>query len=248
MAVVGTDRVTGTWEGTYTCAQGPTDAVLTLDDYGDGTVGAAWEFEGDDGSPGMFHLEGTYEAGQLSLTPVDWADGYELDGYEMLSLEADLSDRADTEQLEADIPVEGCTDVSVERTTTDPWYAGMWEGEYHCNELEGKGGLRLTIDSTGQDEANVVVNYFMLPDSTTNIPDVRHEATASYSDRSLTMTPGEWLDEPQGFVAVDIISYEEAPTHPYKLVGVLDYPGCSLFSLDLMDDGDGDSTTESTDD
>lgn len=240
------DRLTGTWEGTYTCAS-TIDVVLTLDDYGDGTVGAAWELTTEDGDSGMFHLEGTYDGGQLSLEGAEWAEGLEVDGYDPVSLEADLSDRDDTEHIEGDITDDGCEDFSVERTSLDPWYVGTFEGEYHCSELEGKGGLRLTIEATGQDQSDILVEYYVLPDSTTDIPDGSHTATGVYANRALTMRPGEWIEQPPGYVAVPIISHDEAVTDPHSLIGIIDYPGCSLFALTRVEEGDGDTATEGTD-
>src|SRR5690606_36355294 len=38
------DSLTGVWEGTYVCTQGETDLRLTIDDRGDGGVGAGLEF------------------------------------------------------------------------------------------------------------------------------------------------------------------------------------------------------------
>lgn len=241
------ERLTGTWEGTYECPSlGTTGMTLTIDDYGDGTVGAAWAFypvEGGSGESGMYHMEGTYEDGLLSLEGTDWAEGQQPEGYSMTPLEADLSERTDTELIEGQVVHEQCDTFSVERTNVKPWYDGTWEGEYHC--AQGKTGLTLTIEAIATDEAEGVFRFYEVEDSTTEIPDGSFLVAGSYTDRELLLTAddeSDWIERPEGYVTVDFLSWAEAPTHPDRLFGVIGpddpFMDCSLFDLKRVDNPD----------
>lgn len=77
------ERIDGTWEGNYECAQGKTRLTLVLDGDANGDVTGEFRFWSDSGS-GSFRLTGTITSdGDLKLNPTTWIsrpDGWETVG------------------------------------------------------------------------------------------------------------------------------------------------------------------------
>lgn len=234
-------RLTGTWEGTYECASGAAELTLTVDDYpGEDGVAASWDVApagGSDAPEGRFYLEGTYADGQLSLVASSPEQETEIDVDEAdwLDLEADLSDREDTEVIEATVSGEGCGDVTLERTDTDPWYVGTWSGNYGCTQ--GNTGASLSIEATGPDTIEGFWEFYDIGLADYEVPYGSYWVEGTYENRSLGMTESLWEVHPDNFASVYTESFDEAPVNPDRFVGVFpDEGGCSVFGLDRVSD------------
>jgi pimeloyl-ACP methyl ester carboxylesterase len=83
--------LTGTWEGTYVCAQGETGLRLVIHAAAGGTLTATFNFFPVASNPGVpsgsYTMTGTYSATGVQLTQNQWIN--QPDGYEMVDISAD---------------------------------------------------------------------------------------------------------------------------------------------------------------
>lgn len=249
------ERLTGTWEGTYECDSGEADVTLTIDDFpGNDDVGAGWQVSsaGSDEAEGIFYLEGTYVDGQLSLEAFDAGDHYEVvDSDDWHDLEADLSGREDTEVIEATVSGEGCGDVTLERTNTDPWYVGTWSGTYGCNQ--GSTGAVLSIEATAPDEVRGTYEFYDVGGTVEGYEPVPYGAfhvTSIYEGHELYLESVGWaadadgeILQPPNYTPVPMVNYEPAPIDPTTFFGTFPTEdGCSVFGFErIADEPYGDS-------
>lgn len=81
-------KVTGTWEGTYSCGQGPTKLILTIDPGTRTPLKATFDFSAPATNPdvpsGSFTLTGTVRNDTLTLDPDKWIT--RPPGWEMVGL------------------------------------------------------------------------------------------------------------------------------------------------------------------
>jgi hypothetical protein len=240
------ERLTGTWEGSYECAYGAADLTLTIDDYPqEEGVGAGWAVSpagGSDAPEGLFFLQGTYADGELSLEAQEPAETVEVAVPEAdwHDLEADLSDRESTEVIEAEVVGDGCGEITLERTATDPWYVGSWQGQYGCSQ--GTTGATISIEATGPDEVDAFFEFYDIGETNEGyeaVPYGSMNMNGWYEDRELTLTLTNWVEgPPPNYAAVDIVSLAEAEVNPDTFVGSFpSEPGCSIFGLERVEDG-----------
>jgi hypothetical protein len=228
--------LTGTWEGTYECGGSTSGLTLTVDDSGDGTLGANFAFHPTDESPdaptGRFSMEGTVADGHLSLAGAHWIDPEESETDDpMPGLEADLGDRADSEQIEGTVVGDGCAGFTVERTSTDPWYAGVWEGVYGC--AQGLTGLRLTVEPERDDVVQAVYEFYAPPENP-EVPSGSYRMEGTYDEeRELSLHGTEWIERPGGYVMVGLNFLPDLGVDPLRLYGAIEGlpEGCSVFTL-----------------
>jgi hypothetical protein len=112
--------LTGTWTGSYTCAQGKTGLRLVIHAAPDGTLTATFDFYAVPGNPGVpsgsFTMTGTYSAAMgLDLTPGHWIS--QPPGYSMVSLNAGPPAKGDI-ILNGNVSDPGCTTFTVTRSGT----------------------------------------------------------------------------------------------------------------------------------
>lgn len=231
--------LTGTWEGTFQCGEEETGLTLALDDRGDGSAAASLEYhplDGGGGSTGRYSMEGTLIDGQLSLTGQDWQEPLEEDGggdRPMVGLEAAVDGRADTESLEGTVVGEGCTTFAAERVSTDPWYVGSFTGGYGCNQ--GLTSLVLTIEDVDGQALTATFEFGPHPDNP-DVPTGSYLMEGNYVDGEMILHGVEWIDQPQGYVMVDLRLYSELGVDPHRIYGIVQAPGvvddnCSLFTV-----------------
>lgn len=215
--------LTGTWTGTYECAQGSTDLTLTLVDL-QGDVSGYFEF-GDSGDvpPGAYTLSGTNDGGALTLAGDEWIE--QPEGY----LQVGLSGEAEGDSLTGTIDGEGCTDFSVSRTSTEPWYADEWEGAYDCGQ--GLTGLKVTIEAA--DEAGAVTGTFDFHEVEQNpgVPSGSYRMEGTFADGELSLEGVEWVDQPDGYIMVGLESDPDMRTRPAMFAGKVTDPSCTAFIL-----------------
>lgn len=66
----------GTWSGSYICAQGRTDVIMTLRARNNGAVSGVMSFNSrNDGAKGAYALEGSVrQSGRITLVGSQWRD------------------------------------------------------------------------------------------------------------------------------------------------------------------------------
>lgn len=219
--------LSGTWEGTYECAQGETDLRLTIDDRGE-QVGGAFEFVPPESGarPGSYSMTGSRANGVLVLEGHEWLE--EVRGYDMVGLEAEVGERSDTETLAGTVVGGGCTMFSVERTSTDPWYVGTWKGGYGCNQ--GLTGLTLTVEDEGDGQVSATFEFYAHPDNP-GVPSGSFSMTGTYEAGRLSLQGEEWIEQPEGYVMVGYESVTDLGIDPNRIYGTVSGQGCSVFEM-----------------
>jgi hypothetical protein len=228
--------LTGSWEGTYECGGTPAGLTLTIDDTGDGTIGANFAYHPTDENPdagtGRYSLQGALADGQLTLEGDTWNDPEEGDSsHPMVGLAADLADRSSSEHLEGTlVGGESCTTFSVDRTSTDPWYAGVWEGGYGCSQ--GLTALTLTVEPGPDNTATATFDFSAHPDNP-GVPSGSFAMEGEYQDGALSLQGVEWIEQPDDYLMVDLRFHSERGIDPQRMYGevVGAPPSCSIFEL-----------------
>lgn len=219
--------LTGTWQGTYVCSQGETGMTLTVVDS-DGDLDAIIEFYEVDSNPGVpsgaFAMEGTSADGAVSLEGTEWID--EPEGYVMAGIEAELTGSGEVQQLAGSVDGEGCTTFTLDRTSTEPWYVGTWEGGYDCGQ--GLTGLTLTVADPGDGNVEATFAFYEVPENP-GVPGGSYRLEGSYADHGLTLDGVEWIEQPDGYVMVALQS--DFITRPTHFAGKVLDPSCTAFLL-----------------
>ncbi len=227
------ESLSGVWEGTYECAQGPTGLRLTIDDSRGGDVGASFEYFPEGGNPdvatGSYTMTGTNADGALALEGNEWlVQGDDA----MVGLEAEVGDRSDTEALEGTVVGDGCSTFSLDRVSTDMWFVGSWEGAYGC--AQGVTGLTLTIDTEVDGQVSAIYKFYAVPENP-GVPDGSFRMTGTYEDGRLVLVGSEWIEQPPGYVMVDYESNPALGIDPDHLFGTVQGAGCTLFTMDKVE-------------
>jgi hypothetical protein len=221
--------LTGTWTGTYECAQGPSDVTLTVVDL-QGDVDAFFEFGGNgDVPPGAYTMAGTNEDGVLTLDGDEWIE--QPDDYAQVGLIGEVSGDSEDE-LTGTVEGEGCTTFSVSRTSTDPWYVDEWEGAYDCGQ--GLTGLTVTIEAAADPADPGAVtgtfSFFEVPQNP-GVPSGSYRMEGTYADGDLSLEGVEWVDQPDSYVMVGLESDPDMLSRPSLFAGKVTDPSCTAFIL-----------------
>jgi len=223
--------LSGVWEGTYECAQGPTGLRLTVDDRDNGVVGASFEYFPEAGNPdvatGSYTMTGSSADGALALEGQEWLE--QGGDYSMVGLQADVDGRSDTEALEGTVVGDGCSTFSLDRVSTDMWYVGAWKGAYGC--AQGVTGLTLTIEPEVDDQIAATYEFYAVPENP-DVPTGSFRMTGTYKEGRLALQGSEWIQQPPGYLMVDYESNPELGIDPHHLFGIVLGPGCTLFTMD----------------
>jgi hypothetical protein len=231
--------LTGSWEGTYECAQGPTGLTLTIDDRGDDQMAANFAYhpldENPDVATGRYSMVGTVTDGELSLEGDQWIE--QGGDYGMVGVESDIADRTDPEHLEGTVVGDGCTTFAVDRVSTEPWYTGTWSGKYGCNQ--GITGLTLTTEDAGDDTVRATYEFYEVPENP-GVPSGSFIMEGPYVDGELELAGVEWVDRPENYEMVDLRLWSELGIDPQRIYGTVHLTGgggsdCSLFTLDRVE-------------
>jgi hypothetical protein len=233
--------LTGTWEGTFDCG-GETGLTLTIDDPGGGTLGANFAIHPPEGAidadTTRYSMEGTSADGQLTLTGSEWILPEEPGADDvMVDLEADLTDRGNSEHLEGTAVGGGCSGFSVDRVSTEPWYAGVWEGAYGCSQ--GVTGLRMTIEPERRGVVEAVYEFYALAENP-DVPSGSYRMEGTYDDaRELSLNGVEWIEQPRNYGMVDLLFFAELGVDPQRLYGAITDLGdaCNVFTLSRPEGG-----------
>src|SRR5579859_6017201 len=109
--------LSGTWTGTYSCAQGLTGLRLAMQPGSDGRMNATFNFYAVPRNPGVpsgsFAMTGSYSGKGVVLTPDHWIS--EPPGYEMVGLSGHLAP-GNQNELEGQITTSGCGAFSIHKS------------------------------------------------------------------------------------------------------------------------------------
>ncbi|HEY8526642.1 MAG TPA: hypothetical protein VIL48_16860 [Acidimicrobiales bacterium] len=229
------DSLTGVWEGTYVCTQGETDLRLTIDDRGDGGVGAAFEFRTSDDRAGRYSMVGNRDGGTLTLDGHEWLE--EVPNFHMVGLRADLEGREDTETLSGTVEGEGCTEFTAERVDTAPWYAGTWRGQYGCTQ--GLTGLTLTIEPGEGNSVSAIFEFYAVEENP-DVPSGSYRMEGTYDEGRLYLDGVEWIERPPNYLMVPYVSNTDLGIDPNRIFGTVESPGCNIFEMRRVEDEDSE--------
>jgi hypothetical protein len=221
--------LTGSWEGTYTCGGGETPLRLTLLDVNNGPVEGFFEFgPEDEAAPesGAFRLRGDRTDGSLSLGGLDWID--QPEGSSMVGIEADVSEDGGDE-LAGTVVGAGCESFSVTRVSSDPWYVGTWQGGYIC--AQGRTDMTLTLEAVQGNGVEALVEFYAAAENP-DVPSGSYRLAGIWADGGIHLDSVEWVDQPPGYVMVDVASNPELAIGPDKLAGRIQDPTCEQFIIE----------------
>ena len=226
--------LSGVWEGSYECAQGQTGLRLTVDDRGDGDVGASFEYFPMGGNPdvatGSYTMTGSNADGALALEGHEWLE--QGGDYAMVGLQAEVGGRSDTEALEGTVVGDGCSTFSLDRVSTDMWYVGAWKGAYGC--AQGVTGLTLTIEPAADGQVSATYEFYAAPENP-GVPSGSFRMTGTYDGGKLSLQGSEWIEQPPGYLMVDYVSNPALGIDPHHLFGGVQGAGCTLFTMDKVE-------------
>ena len=222
------DTLTGTWQGTYTCAEGPTPLRLTLLDVNGGPVEGFFEFGGTEPGvdpTGNFRLRGTHEGDALSLEGLDWV--VQPDGFEMVGIAAEVGD--DPDNLTGQVEGAGCEDFDVTRVASEPWYACTWTGGYTC--AQGGTSVTLTMEAAVGNGVKATFDFVGAEDNP-EVPAGSYTLEGSWVDGGINLHGVEWVEQPPGYMMVDLSTTPELAIGPDRIAGSIDDPSCEQFIMD----------------
>lgn len=103
--------------------------------------------------------------------------------------------------------------------------SGIWTGTYTCNQ--GETELTLTIDPAVSGSARTVF-AFGPTTKNPNVPTGSYEMTARYAARTLGFTQKRWIQQPSGYIMVDLTATAVSTT---ALSGTVSTQGCTTFKV-----------------
>lgn len=101
---------------------------------------------------------------------------------------------------------------------------GLWEGTYSC--AQGVTGLTLTLVELDNGSINGVFNFYPVTQNPSASAGT-FTVNATLNDNRLVVRPGNWVQQPSGYVMVGL----DGTVSGNSYVGSVDGPGCSNFSL-----------------
>lgn len=189
-------QVSGEWIGTYTCAQGNTGIILSIQENGS-KLNATFDFFGLPTNPdvpvGSYTLEGIFDSsGNIDLEPVRWIN--QPTGWSMEGFEARLNPVTGT--LDGNICGNTSALTKTNQLISSENINGNWTGSYTCPE--GETGLTLAIDGNGK---NVIANFsFYEVSSNPGVPSGSYVMQGIYNGNDLIdLEPRKWIDRPFGY-------------------------------------------------
>lgn len=105
---------------------------------------------------------------------------------------------------------------------------GTWVGSYTCSQ--GLTGLQLIIAASANDQLTATFNFYPLPNNP-SVPSGSFSMTGTFSPNSVVLNQDQWINQPPGYVMVNLVGVPPSASTPTFAGSVLG-PGCTTFSLD----------------
>lgn len=106
---------------------------------------------------------------------------------------------------------------------------GVYEGYYYAQQ--GQTGVTLTVYQEGS-QVKAIYEFYNLPNRT-NAKEGSFYMTVSYSDGTYYFDAGDWIDQPSGYVTVDI---KNVKLDGYVLTGNVTVSGTNTFYAEKAND------------
>jgi hypothetical protein len=230
-AAVAAVAIGGTWEGTYTCAQGLTGLDLKISRPGSGSaLDATFSFYPIPKNPawpsGIYTMRGTYHsAASITLHFRHWIR--KPAGY----IWANLSGRLTGDRFHGRVisgPGGACTTFSAKKlrgSYTRKRVIGKWKGKYTgCSQ--GTTGLTLTIKpKKGGNRISAIFKFYPLPSNPAPAKG-SYLMSGYYFPGGIALVPVRWIVNPGGYVMVNVVG--AAPRHGRMTGAVVT---CTAFSV-----------------
>jgi hypothetical protein len=195
----------GTWQGTYTCAQGLTGVqiIVGTEDVRSGAAPVQLSFYPVPSNPSVPQGSATFRAtlshGTVSLTPVAWKvqpSGWTLNEWTG-TLPAAGSNFFDGTVI-------GCATFAMHRTTAGSppsLAAGTWTGTYACSQ--GETGVHLAVRASSGDGLAGTFSFYAVP-SNPSVPSGSYTMTGFIDPAGVFLFPGQWISQPPGWTMVNV--------------------------------------------
>ncbi|HEU5473913.1 MAG TPA: hypothetical protein VFV67_24975 [Actinophytocola sp.] len=105
---------------------------------------------------------------------------------------------------------------------------GVWEGEYTCGQ--GNTGLKLTIKEPDGAALPTLFEFYPLP-SNPNAAKGSYQMVGGLTGGKLKFRQEKWIDQPNGYVMVDLVVTSPLTSDVKLLSGDVDDPNCKGFSV-----------------
>jgi hypothetical protein len=103
---------------------------------------------------------------------------------------------------------------------------GTWIGTYRCGQ--GQTGLRLVVTGDDPDSLAAAFRFFPVADNP-GVPSGSFAMTGSRSGRDVRLRQSAWIDQPPGYVMVDLVG--ELTDDGERFAGTVQGAGCTTFAL-----------------
>jgi hypothetical protein len=124
---------------------------------------------------------------------------------------------------------DGCSTFTVERVSSDPWYAGTWEGGYIC--AQGRTDMTLTMEAVQGNGVEALVEFYAAAENP-DVPSGSYRLAGIWGDGGIQMDGVEWVEQPPGYIMVPISSNPELAIGPDLLAGAIGDPTCEQFIME----------------
>lgn len=106
--------------------------------------------------------------------------------------------------------------------------AGIWEGQYDCNQ--GLTGLSLFVAQPSQGRLKTVFFFYPTAENP-GVPEGCFEMSGRYDGATgdVQLVAGRWLLRPEGYVTVNLSAALDTDTA--EIAGIVNGPGCTEFLL-----------------
>ena len=219
----------GSWQGSYTCAQGLTGLTLQVGAEKAGAAPVMLSFYPVPANPavprGSATFRGTLSGGTVRLTPVAWA--VQPAGYEFTDFAGPLP-KAGGSVFSGTVNGSECTTFSLRRAQDSPPVpdvAGTWVGSYTC--AQGLTGLRLVIQSPAGTKLEATFNFYAVS-ANPSVPSGSFTMAGFTDPAGIFLNQGNWIEQPSGYSMVNIAGNLPASGGKTLNGAVV---GCSPFSL-----------------
>ena len=217
----------GSWQGTYTCAQGLTGVQLQIAPEKAGAVPVTLSFYPVPANPavpqGSAAYRGTLASGTVHLTPVAWIHqpaGYTLNEWAGALPAAGRDAFSGT--------VAGCATFSLQRVQNEPApsdASGTWAGTYTC--AQGLTGLRLAIRPGTGNALAATFSFHAVP-SNPSVPSGSFAMTGFVDPAGFFLDQSQWIKQPPGYAMVNVAGKLPPPDGKTLTGSVI---GCSPITL-----------------
>jgi hypothetical protein len=117
----------------------------------------------------------------------------------------------------------------VNRTSSDPWYAGVWEGGYIC--AQGRTDVTLTMEAVRGNGVEALFEFYAAAENP-DVPSGSYRLAGVWAEGGIHLEGVEWVEQPPGYIMVDIASNPDLAIGPDLLAGRVEDESCEQFIME----------------